>query len=51
MNHFNVTVRTTGIPTYYTDAVSQSAAEAGERAADRFADVPCGITVSPGRPS
>lgn len=48
MNTFHVTVRTAGHPTEYTDITSQSAAEAGERAAARFADVPCGITVIAG---
>ncbi|MGJ9420445.1 hypothetical protein ACHAC9_22215 [Massilia sp. CMS3.1] len=48
MRTFLVTVRTAGHPTEYIDNESQSAAEAGEAAADRFADVPCGITVMSG---
>lgn len=48
MSIFRVTVRTSGVPTEYIDDQSQSAAEAGELAAARFADVPCGITVIAG---
>jgi len=48
MKTFHVTVRTAGRPTEYIDDQSQSAAEAGELAAARFADVPCGITVIAG---
>jgi len=44
MSPFRVTVRTSGTPTEYT-TLARSAAEAGEQAADRFADQPCGITV------
>ena len=46
MSTFHVTVRTAGISTEYIDDQSQSAAEAGELAAARFSDVPCGITVT-----
>ena len=48
MRTFLVTVRTSEAPTEYIDHQSQSAAEAGEQAAARFADVPCGITVIAG---
>ena len=48
MSTYHVTVRTSGLPTEYIDDQSQSAAEAGELAAARFADVPCGITVTSG---
>jgi len=47
MSTFHVTVRTAGYTTEYTTQ-QQSAAEAGEQAAARFADVPCGITVIAG---
>ena len=47
MSTFHVIVRTAGHPTEYI-AVAASAAEAGEQAAARFADVPCGITVIAG---
>jgi hypothetical protein len=45
MRTFHVTVRTAGHPTEYIDALSQSAAEAWDRAAARVGDEPCGITV------
>lgn len=47
MHSFQVTVRTAGQQTKYT-ALARSASEASEQAAQRFADVPCGITVIPG---
>ena len=50
MHSFEVTVRTAGQPTQYT-TLALSSADAFDQAADRFADVPCGITIVPGRPS
>jgi len=50
MNHFTVTVRTTGSSTTYT-ALAQSSGDAYANAADLFGDTPCGITVVPGRAS
>lgn len=47
MSTFQVTVRTGGKPTTYP-ALAASAAQAAEDAAERFADVPCGITVTSG---
>ncbi len=43
---FLVTVRTIGCPTRYT-VHAESSADAFSQAADRFANVPCGITVMP----
>jgi len=45
MSTFQVTVRTGGKAHTY-DALAPSAAQAAEDAAQRFADVPCGITVT-----
>jgi hypothetical protein len=50
MRTFQVIVRTAGQLTQYP-ALAQSSADAFDQAAARFADVPCGITVLPGRPS
>lgn len=47
MSIFVVTVRTGGTPHVYP-ALAPSAAQAAEDAAERFADVPCGITVLTG---
>jgi len=45
MSTFQVTVRTGGKPLTFC-ALADSAAQAAEDAAARFADVPCGITVT-----
>lgn len=45
MRTFQVTVRTGGTPHVY-NAVAPSSWQAAEDAAERFADVPCGITVT-----
>jgi len=45
MSTFQVTVRTGGKP-YVYNAPATCAGEAAEDAAERFADVPCGITVT-----
>lgn len=44
---FLITVRTGTAPHSYP-AVAASAGQAAEDAAERFADVPCGITVTSG---
>lgn len=45
MSIFRVTVRTGGKSHVYP-ALAASAAQAAEDAAERFADIPCGITVT-----
>ena len=45
MQTFQVTVRTGGKPHVY-NAPALSAGQAAEDAAERFADEPCGITVT-----
>jgi len=45
MSTFKVTVQTGDKPHVYS-ALAASAAQAAEDAAERFADVPCGITVT-----
>lgn len=45
MRTFQITVRTGGKPHVYP-ALAASAGQAAEDAAERFADVPCGITVT-----
>lgn len=45
MSTFLVTVQTCGKPHIY-NALAASAGQAAEEAAERFADVPCGITVT-----
>lgn len=45
MSTFQVTVQTGGKP-YIFPALAESAGQAAEDAAERFADVPCGITVT-----
>jgi hypothetical protein len=44
MSTFQVTVRTGAAPFTYS-ALAASSSQAAEDAAERFADVPCGITV------
>lgn len=50
MNQFTVTVRTSASRTTFTTLASSSG-DAYESAADLFGDMPCGITVLPGRPT
>lgn len=45
MSTFQVTVQTGGKP-YVYPALAESAGQAAVDAAERFADVPCGITVT-----
>lgn len=45
MSTFKVTVQT-GSKSHVYNALAESAALAAEDAAERFADVPCGITVT-----
>ncbi|SFD83967.1 hypothetical protein [Massilia yuzhufengensis] len=45
MKTFHVTVQT-GTAPYVYSALAASAGQAAEDAASRFADVPCGITVT-----
>lgn len=47
MSTFQVTVQTGSTPFSYS-ALAASAGQAAEDAAERFADVPCGITVTSG---
>lgn len=46
MSIFRVTVQTGGAIPHIFPALAASAAQAAEDAAERFADVPCGITVT-----
>lgn len=45
MNSFQITVQT-GTKLHVYPALAHSAGQAAEDAAERFADVPCGITVT-----
>lgn len=45
MSSFRVTIQT-DTKFYVYPAFAQSAGQAAEEAAERFADVPCGITVT-----
>lgn len=45
MSTFQVTVQTGGKPHVFP-ALAESSGQAAENAAARFADVPCGITVT-----
>lgn len=45
MKTFRITVQTGTAPHVYS-AIALSAGQAAEDAAERFADVPCGITVT-----
>ena len=47
MKTFHITVQT-GTGPHSFPALAYSAGEAAEDAAERFADVPCGITVTSG---
>ena len=47
MKTFRITVQTGAAPHVYS-AIAASAGQAAEEAAERFADVPCGITVTSG---
>jgi len=49
MLSFQIAVRTATMRTRYS-APAASASDAWSNAADLFGDIPCGITVTPGRP-